>query len=234
LVTAVNLPVFGASFVSDILDALEIDQAHVVASSFGGHLALRSAAATPDRMQRMVQMAAPAAVPGQVLPPFMKALRSALVRRAVNLLPPNRLVNRSIMRQMGHGASLDAGRIPEAFFDWYFALGRYTDTMRHEGQMLGAEILPNLDSLTLTEDLLGSVTTPTVFLWGADDGFGREDNARLVTGMMPKAELVMMPAAGHLPWLDDPVFTAARTKAFLAYDSQHSDNERGRTMGVET
>lgn len=232
-VTADNLPGFGARFVGDVLDGLGVDRAHVVASSFGGHLALRSAAAHPERLYRMVQMAAPAAVPGQVFPPFMNSLKSSLARKVMNILPPSRRINRSIMRQIGHRVSLDAGRIPEVFFDWYLALGRYTDTMRHDGQMIGAEILPNLDSLTLNEELLGSVTTPTLFVWGADDGFGGEDNARLVTAMMPDAELVMMPDAGHLPWLDDPKLTAARTREFLEEPAQPPTVEPKPAMEVE-
>lgn len=98
--------------------------------------------------------------------------------------------------------------------------------------MIGAEILPNLDSLTLTERLLGSVTTPTLFLWGANDGFGKEDNARLVTGWMPNADLVMIPEAGHLPWLDDPALAANETSSFL---SGHTDPHRApRTADAAT
>lgn len=35
----------------------------------------------------MVQMAAPAAVPGQLFPPFMRMLRSRLVRSVINIMP---------------------------------------------------------------------------------------------------------------------------------------------------
>ena len=215
-ITAADIAEFGAGFVANLLDGLDLEQAHVVASSFGGHLALRSASAHPGRFMRMVQMAQPAAAPDGHIPRFMRSLESGVARRIMNVLPPSRRINRNILRQIGHGASLDAGRIDDIFFDWYLALGRYTDTMRHEAQMIGAEILPNLDSLTLTPQLLGSVTTPTLFLWGADDAFGGEDNARLVSGSMPSAELVMMPHAGHLPWLDDPAFAADNTGSFLS------------------
>lgn len=214
LVNAANLESFGARFVPDVLDALEIARAHVVASSFGGHLALRSAAAAPERFDRMVQMAAPALVPEAVYPPFMKLMGSAVMRRLMNLFPPNQLVNRSIMKQIGHRASLDAGRIPTEFLDWYLALGRHTDTLRNDGAMIGS-VLVERASLTLDEALLGAVSTPTLFIWGADDGFGGEDNARLVSGLMPNARLIMVPESGHLPWLDDPVFVAGRAAAFL-------------------
>jgi hypothetical protein len=37
---------------------------------------------------------------------------------------------RSILRQSGHGVSLDAGRIPDEFVDWRVAVGRETDLTR--------------------------------------------------------------------------------------------------------
>jgi 2-hydroxy-6-oxonona-2,4-dienedioate hydrolase len=215
-ITAANLPEVGSRFVGDVLAGLGIDRADVVASSFGGHLALRSAAAQPDRFRRMVQMAAPAAVPGQTFPAFMRSLRNPVVRWLMGALPPTRRIARKVMREIGHGASLDAGRIPEHFFDWYLALGRHTDTFRNDGRMIGTQILPNLDQVTLGAALLGSVRTPTLFLWGADDAFGDEANARMVTGMLPTATLEMLRGAGHLPWLDDPAGAARAVTAFLA------------------
>lgn len=213
-ITFDSLPEFGSHFVGDVLAGLELDTAHVVASSFGGHLALRSAAAEPARIERMVQMAAPAVVPGQTIPPFMKAMAIKPIRRLIGLLPPNQRATNSILRQIGHGKTLDAGGFPPPFNEWYDALSRYTDTMRNDGDLIGS-IIPNRGRVELTPDLLAQVTTPTLFLWGADDGFGGEHNARTVTSFMPHAELVMMPDAGHLPWLDDADYAVCMTAEFL-------------------
>ena len=60
-----NLIDYASHLVSDVLDGLEIDSADVVASSFGGYCALWSATATPERFDRMVQMACPAMLPDQ-------------------------------------------------------------------------------------------------------------------------------------------------------------------------
>lgn len=231
-VTADNLPAFGARFVADVLDGLGVERAHVVASSFGGHLALRSATAHPQRFARMVQMAAPALVPDATYPPFMRLMARRLVRRLLAVLPPNERAARTIFRQLGHGASLDAGRIPQVLFDWYLALQAHTATMRHDGDMIG-DVMADQDRVLLTEEILSSVTTPTLFLWGADDGFGGEDNARLVTGMMPHAELVMLPDAGHLPWLDHPAHVAEQTGAFLARQRDPADLGGRSTSGAE-
>jgi len=149
---------YARRFVPEVLDGLGLDQAHIVASSFGGFLALMSASAAPQRIQRMVQMACPAFVPGMAAPAFMRAMTLAPVRWLMNALPPTEAAGRSILRQIGHGASLDAGRIPALFFEWYAALQRDTRTMRNDGELIGR-----------------AGTTPTLFLWGEDDPFGDAD-----------------------------------------------------------
>ena len=55
----------------------------------------------------------------------------------------------------------------------------------------------------------------SLFLWGADDTFGGRDVAEHVVALMGDARLEMMPAASHLPWLDDPAAAALATDAFL-------------------
>jgi 2-hydroxy-6-oxonona-2,4-dienedioate hydrolase len=213
-ITAENLPAFGATFVADLLDGLGLERAHVVASSFGGHLALRSAAARPERFHRMVQMACPALSPGEQPPPFLRMLEVELFRRLLSVLPPNQRANRMLMRQIGHGASLDAGRIPENFLDWYLALQRHTDTNYHDGEMI-ARMFSHRSSLTLADDLLAAVDVPTLFLWGEDDTFGGADVARSIVARMPNARLTMIPSSGHLPWLDDTSGIAVATVSFL-------------------
>ncbi len=138
-------------------------------------------------------------------------------RRFTSLFPPNEKIGDSMLRQIGHGASLDAGRIPQAFKDWYLDLQRHTDTMENEGELIGsAATIRGFDpALTLPDELLASVTVPTLFLWGEDDGFGGRDVAEEVVSLMPNAELEMIPESGHLPWLDFPAEIGRRTRAFL-------------------
>lgn len=221
-----TLPGFAAGFVADVLDALEISRAHVVANSFGGHIALRSAAAHPDRVERMVLLGCPAFVPGMGIPPFMRLLLFPGAWRLMSMLPPNERANRIFTRwatrQMGSGASLDAGRIPRAFLDvftdWSLALQRDTDTARYEVRSiasLGGPVRGFDPSLTLSPDLLRSVKAPTFFFWGASDTFGGPEVARAVVALMPNARLELLPQGGHLPWFDDIDRAADATEDFL-------------------
>jgi 2-hydroxy-6-oxonona-2,4-dienedioate hydrolase len=215
-----NLAAIGARFVGDVLDGVGLERAHVVASSFGGHLALRSAAHTPERFRRMVQMACPALIPGDSLPPFMRRLGNPLMRWIAARVRPDPRANDEVMRAIGHGASLDAGRLPPAMMDWYLDLQRFTDTRRHEYAMIASGVR-DLDAVRLREADFRAVRVPTTFLWGADDTFGDEALARRLVGWMPDASLTMIPDAGHLPWLDDPERLAAQTAAFLGASDGH-------------
>jgi pimeloyl-ACP methyl ester carboxylesterase len=165
----------------------------------------------------MVQMACPPGAPGMLTPPFMRALSLKPVRRFLGMLPFNQRVSDSILRQIGHGKTLDRGGFPEVFNDWYVALMVHTDTNYNEGELIGkgATLRGFVPEFTLVPTL-PRVETPTLFLWGADDGFGREDVARATVAAMPDAQLEMIEDAGHLPWLDFPELVGKKTEAFLS------------------
>src|SRR5688500_3300962 len=67
-----RLGAFGDALIVDILDALELDRAHVVATSFGGYIALRAAAAHPDRIDRMLEFGWTVGAPLAVMPLVMR------------------------------------------------------------------------------------------------------------------------------------------------------------------
>jgi pimeloyl-ACP methyl ester carboxylesterase len=59
----------------------------------------------------------------------------------------------------------------------------------------------------LTSAELATITTPTMFIWGADDPYRSPQDARPSIEQIPIATLHEMPA-GHGPWLVDPERTA--------------------------
>jgi pimeloyl-ACP methyl ester carboxylesterase len=112
------------AFVADVLDGLEVATAHVVATSLGGHYALRSAAAHPDRIDRIVEFGY---VPGAPLTHLPISMRMALLpgaQRLMTSIPPTRGMVRAILRQLGMGEALKDGRISAEMVDWFHALLR--------------------------------------------------------------------------------------------------------------
>ncbi|HSL77080.1 MAG TPA: alpha/beta hydrolase [Candidatus Limnocylindrales bacterium] len=192
-------------FVADVLDALELPSAHVVASSLGGYVALRSAAATPERVERMVQFSWPVGAPTNNLPVLLRALSLPGFRRLFERLPRTERSVRILLERMGHREKLLDGRISQLDIDCYVALMLHTDTMRNELAPVPAVMSPlrGLERLHLDDEVLSRVVCPTLFVWGARDPFGGEAVARAIAGRLPNADLDLLPDAGHSPWLDD-------------------------------
>lgn len=197
---------FADRFLVDLLDALELPSAALVATSFGGYLSFRAAAAHPERIDALVEIGWTVGAPVGKLPLVMRmgAIRS--IGRLMTSIPPTRGAVRALLRQIGLRQALAAGRITDEAIDWFMSLLRDTDTMRNELESGPQLIAPvrGLDSgLLLTADLLGRITAPVGFLWGDDDPFGGGDVARGFAALVPNARLEVVAGAGHAPWLDD-------------------------------
>lgn len=112
----------------------------MVAGSIGNVWALRLAERHPSRVGRIVLLGGSPLVPEIRVPPIIRQLNSPIGALTVRVPDePGRV--RSILRQNGHGPSLDAGRIPDELIDWRVALGRGTDSMRNEREMVRAAVV---------------------------------------------------------------------------------------------
>ena len=104
----------------------------VVATSLGGHYALRGAAAHPDRVDRLVEFGFVPGAPLAELPLSMRMATIPGLQKLVRAIPPTRGAVRAILRQLGMGDALADGRISPELLDWFHALLRDTRTMRHD------------------------------------------------------------------------------------------------------
>ena len=198
-----RLPAFGDALVVDVLDALDLPTASVVATSFGGYVALRTAAAHADRVDRMVLFSWSAGLPVARLPVFMRLMTAPGLGRLAAAMPQNERSVRMRFRGSGHGPRLEAGGSPEDI-DCYLALVRHTDTMRNELALGRALIKP-------PAGWTGSCSRTNARRDPCADApaVGRErsvrwgDEARRLVARLPNAELVLLQGAGHAPWLDD-------------------------------
>jgi 2-hydroxy-6-oxonona-2,4-dienedioate hydrolase len=215
---------FAETLLVDVLDALELKRVHVVATSLGGYHALRTAAAYPDRIRRVVELGWTVGAPNAEIPLVMRLAGVRSIGWVMARVPVSKRAVRSMLAQVGLRQALDAGRVPQEGVDWFHSQLRHTNTMRND---IGASppimhpIRGVSDSILLTDDLLERIRVPVYFVWGAEDPFGGGDVAARFVARMPSAELEILPGGGHAVWLDDPDRVATATKRFLAA----ADNE---------
>ena len=200
----------------DVLDGLDADTASVVATSLGGWYAFRSAAAHPERFERIAGLgfqggariaAAPLALrfptPGWLVPPR---------------LPATRKMVRSLLRQAGMGAAIRSGAVSDELLDWMVALLRHTSTFRNESRHNPRPIglRGPVAAVRHSPELLGRISAPVLLAWGTDDPFGGADAARELASLLPSATVELIEGAGHAPWLDAPDRVAAAVQHHLA------------------
>jgi 2-hydroxy-6-oxonona-2,4-dienedioate hydrolase len=218
-----------------LLDALEIERLPVVASSMGGLWAFWLAQAHPQRVSRIVQLGCPALVEGMKIPPFMRMLALPRLNRLLSrMMPPSADSARHIYRQIGHTASIEAGQIPDVYFDWSHHLMSGTDTMANELNMIEKALTWRGTRPELLSDRaeLRRVTQPTLYIWGEDDTFGGAELARQTAAWTSAARLHLLPASGHLPWLDTPEEVSALAREFLrAVDQPEAKKVIAATTG---
>lgn len=179
-----------------LLDELGVDRFAVVAASYGGWVALQLATAVPERVQRLVLLAplAEVAEPDERLRAVWRE-EGALVE-AGDL---DGATDLDVATFVGPEASDDARDLVWRMQRNVFAL-----------QAAAREVDPR----ELPVDLV-RLSMPVTILVGAHDLPFFRDTAHELVRRLPRAELVELPWAGHLPSLERPHETAHLVRASL-------------------
>lgn len=203
---------FAGAFVPDVLDALDVERASVVSTSFGAFFAFHSAAAHPARVDRVLEFGWPFGAPIETVPLVMRIASAKLLNHLLISVPPTTATVKAIFRQIGLRDALAAGRVSEESIRWFRSMLRDTDTLRNELRTNPPIMRPvgglNEDVL-FDDDVLGAITVPVAFAWGDRDPFGGRQTAETFSGRIPDAALTVLDGMGHAPWLDDPDRCAA-------------------------
>jgi pimeloyl-ACP methyl ester carboxylesterase len=214
---------YADDLIPDVLDALELERAAVVATSFGGLFAFRAAAAHPDRIARIVELSWAMGAPMEKVTLSLRMSAMPGMRRLMPKLPMTRGAVRMLLRQIGLRRALANGRFSDDMVEWFFVMLRDTDTMVNELNSTPDVFTPvaglNRDML-LTDDELARITMPVHFVWGGEDPNGGAGVAREFAARFPAATLDLLEEAGHAPWIDEPDVCATLISGFLSEGSR--------------
>ena len=179
-----------------LLDHLAVDSFALVGASYGGYVALQVASAVPDRVERLVLLDTPAevATPDERLRDFWS--REGALLEAGDL---DGATDLNVATWLGDEAAEDHRDLL-----WRMQRNAF-DVQAKAGDVEGRE-LP-VDP--------ARITAPTTVVVGAHDLPFFRDTARILAERLPRAELVELPWAAHLPSLERPFETAHLVRASL-------------------
>ena len=215
--TAAGYAHTAADVLCGVLDALELERVAVVGASIGEIWALRLAARHPERVASVALLGGGPIVAEAGTPTIIRLIASPLGAILVRL-PANAGRLRGMLRQIGHGESLDAGRIPDEYIDWRLAFERETESMRNERAMVRAIVSVRSGlrhGLPFERSELAAIAVPTLMVYGTCDPVGSTEIWRQTIGLLPRGELQPIDRAGHMPWLDDPSGVAGHMTRLL-------------------
>ncbi|MBB6627405.1 alpha/beta fold hydrolase [Nocardioides sp. KIGAM211] len=179
-----------------LLDELGIDRFALVGASYGGYVAQQVASAVPERLDALVLLDAPAdlAEPDPAL--------RALWQEEGRLLVAGDLdgaTDLNVATWVGPDADDDARALV-----WKMQRAAFAH------QVPAGDV----ENRELPIDL-AAITCPTTVVVGAHDLEFFRENARELVAALPRAELVELPWALHLPSLERPFETAHLVRAAL-------------------
>lgn len=186
-----------AESVLSLLDELGVEGFALVGASYGGYVALQVASAVPDRVERMVLLDAAA----DLVEPD-ESLR-AVWRKEASLVEAGDLAGATALM-------VDTWVGPEAD-DEHRALVRDMQRRAYDLQ-LAADDDEEAPDLPVA---LSSIDAPVTVVVGQHDHAFFKATARALVDGLPRADLVELPWAGHLPSLERPVETARLVAAVL-------------------
>jgi pimeloyl-ACP methyl ester carboxylesterase len=197
-----------------VLDALAIDAAHVYGLSMGGMIAQELAIRHPERVRALVLGAT---APG-----------GALTR------PPDPLLFAALAtRTLAHGAGGVASLYGLLFSERFLAANADALDESRE-QVVGMLATPDgyrrQLAATITHDAadrLHLIQAPTLVVQGTADRLVPPANARILAGRIARAELFLLPGAGHAYEYEEPDVSR---EVILAFLERHRDTPAGTPL----
>ena len=185
-----------AADLAGLFDALGIAKAHVIGLSLGGMAAQALAVNHPERVESLVLMATAA----YMQPPGGWDLRAETVRNQGTIA----IVDATMQRWFtADTAALSPEQI-KPVRDRFVAIDRH-------GYAVACLAIRDMD----LRPLIGAICCPTLVVAGEDDPAAPIEMAEEIAGLIPGAEIVVVPEAAHLIAVEQPDAVNTILEAFL-------------------
>jgi len=179
-----------AERVRAFLDALDISRVHLGGCSMGGHIAATYAAMFPEDV-RTLWLLDPTGVwsaPESIMQTVLKETgRNPLFVERVEDLPG------ALRMLMSNPPPYIPRAMLSAFAEPYL-----------KNPALGELVLREIGADSIEERVRG-LETPTLIVWGNEDKIVHVDGSKILSALMPRSQVIIMPQTGHMPIVENPL-----------------------------
>ena len=178
----------------DLLDALQLQDIILIGSDMGGWAAAEMAVCNSHRLARLILVDAVGIKPGGREVRDIADMFGLPAPEVAQLLfhDAANAPNLAALSEE-HATLLASDRIAHAMYTWHPYM--HNPKLRHR---------------------LHRITVPTLLLWGASDGLVSVAYGEAYRALIPQAQLVVIPEAGHFPHVEQPDLCLQHVLAFLA------------------
>lgn len=199
-----------ADLTAQLMDALDVETATIIAHSAGGNVAAQLALRHPERVERLI-MAAPAVISGGA-PPFVGAIVAFPPVWRWAQIGLRAAFTRSTLENTLRGLYADSSFLTEADIDVYW---RAFQTNGWDVALLA--LTRDGAGGGLREADLQRITAPVTLLWGAQDTITPLEQGQRLLELLPHSRIIIWPTLGHQPFEEAPdVFNSALLEVLAA------------------
>ena len=214
-VIALDLPGFGASSkpagsydigtqterLAGIIDALQLQQVHLIGNSMGGHISALYAARYPDRVSSLALLDN-----AGITSPQPSEMRLRLSRGEAN---PLVVTSAEDFQRLLAFIFVNPPYLPESL-KGYFA-EQAAHNSGHNEQIFAHLV----DRYIPLEPELPKIQAPTLIIWGAEDRVLDVSSVDVMQPLLRESRVVIMPDTGHAPMIEQAELTAQHYRSFL-------------------
>lgn len=200
-------------FFRAFVDAVGLERFHLVGTSMGGALALRFTELHPSYVSKLV-LAEPGGMTKET--PRLFKIMSVLPSIGHYLLYP---ISKEAFVKRISGLAYRVETLDDDFVDLYYERNKDHGLRRAFLQIFKTNFgLAGVNDALyrpLVDDM-GSVTAPTLIIWGKNDRVFPPSDGQLAQERIDGSRLELIDACGHLPMLEKPAQFNALLSSFLA------------------
>lgn len=187
----------GVTFLTQVMEGLQVDRAPFVGQSVGGLWSTWMALDEPERVSAISYVSCPAMVLGASAPLPLRISTIRAVRSAINRLDPP---SPQQVQRMGKMNGEDLGDLPEVrgLFLAYERVPGCLDTLLDLHRAL-VRLRGPRPEVELTADQLSRLRQPVQMIWGDRDPYGTPEVGQRMAAAIGHGSLHVFPG-GHGPW----------------------------------